>query len=161
MGYSDSDYANCPDSSKSIGGYCFNLGSGVISWASRKQKTVADSSCYAEYIALHEASHEIIFLRELLSNLVSPITSPTTLLCDNDAASQLTEDHIFHMRVKHIRVKFHYVRELVASKELAVAHVRSCDNTADILTKALNRTDFVRLRQHLGLKITPATLSDS
>jgi hypothetical protein len=85
MGYSDSDYANCPDSSKSIGGYCFNLGSEVISWASQKQKTVTDSSCYAEYIALHEASHEIIFLRELLSNLVSPITSPTTLLCDNES----------------------------------------------------------------------------
>jgi hypothetical protein len=161
MGYSDSDYANCPRTSKSIGGYCFNLGSGVISWASRKQKTVADSSCYAEYIALHEASHEVIFLRELLSNLVSPITSPTTLLCDNDAASQLTEDHIFHTRVKHIRVKFHYVRELVASGELAVTRVRSCDNTADILTKALNRTDFVRLRQYLGLKVTPVTLGDS
>jgi hypothetical protein len=60
LGYSDSDYANCPSSSKSIGGYCFTLGSGVISWASREQKTVADSSCYAEYIALHEASHGVV-----------------------------------------------------------------------------------------------------
>ena len=61
-GYSDSDYANCLDTSRSIGGYCFTLGSGIISWNSRKQPTVADSSCYAEYIALHSASHEIVFL---------------------------------------------------------------------------------------------------
>jgi hypothetical protein len=161
MGYSNSDYANCPNTSKSIGGYCFNLGSGVISWVSRKQKTVADCSCYAEYIALCEVSHEVIFLQELLSDLISPITSSTTLLCSNDAASQLTEDHIFHTRVKHIRVKFHYVRELVASGELAVTHIRSCDNTTNILTKPLNRTDFVQLRQYLGLKVTPVTLGDS
>ena len=155
LGYSDSDYANCPSSSKSIGGYCFTLGSGVISWASRKQKTVADSSCYAEYIALHEASHEIVFLRELLSHLLHPISSPTTLYCDNDAASQLAEDHVWHARVKHIRVKYHYIRELVTNNELSVARVRSSENTADILTKALNRTDFTRLRHYLGLKITP------
>jgi hypothetical protein len=138
VGYSDSDYANCPDSSKSIGGYCFTLGSGVISWASRKQKSVADSSCYAEYIALHEASHEVVFLRELLSTLVNNSTSPTTVYCDNDAASILTEDHVWHARVKHIRVKYHYVRELVTNKELAVHRVRSADNTADILTKPLH-----------------------
>jgi hypothetical protein len=140
VGYSDSDYANCPSSSKSIGGYCFTLGSGVISWASRKQKTVANSSCYAEYIALHEASHEIVFLRELMPHLLHPITSPTTLYCDNNAASQLAEDHVWHAHVKHIRVKYHYIRELVANSELSVARVRSSENTADILTKALNRT---------------------
>src|SRR6201996_2708866 len=69
IGYSDSDYANCVDTSRSIGVYCFTLGSGVISWSSRKQSTVADSSCYAEYIALHNASHEIVFLRQLLDGL--------------------------------------------------------------------------------------------
>jgi hypothetical protein len=62
LGYSDSDYANCVDTSHSISSYCFSLSSGVISWSSRKQKVVADSSCYAEYIALHDASHETTFL---------------------------------------------------------------------------------------------------
>ena len=85
LGYSDSDYANCLDTSLSVGGYCFMLGSGVISWASRKQKSVADSSCYAEYIALHQASHEVVFLRELLSSLLPPpphhppLSSATTM----------------------------------------------------------------------------------
>jgi len=80
LGYSDSDYANCPDTSRSIGGYCFSLGSGMISWSSRKQPTVADSSCYAEYIALHNASHEVVFLRQLLDGLHFLPSGATRLL---------------------------------------------------------------------------------
>jgi transposase InsO family protein len=151
-GYSDSDYANCPDTSRSIGGYCYDLGSGVVSWSSRKQRTVADSSCYAEYIALHDASHEVVFLRQLLSGLQLLPPKATTLHCDNDAASKLTEDHVWHSRVKHIRVKYHYVREQVLNGEIIVQRVRSSDNTADIFTKPLGRSDFQRLRQHLGLR---------
>jgi hypothetical protein len=121
-----------------------------------KQRTVADSSCYAEYIALHDASHEVSFLRQLLDGLDLPPASPTRLLCDNHAASILTEDHVWHSRVKHIRVKYHHVRELVADGDLTIARVPSVDNTADALTKPLNKSDFLRLRTRLGLR-TPAT----
>jgi hypothetical protein len=86
-GYSDSDYANCLDTSRSISGYCFSLGSGVISWSSKKQKHAADSSCYAEYIALHHSGKELLFLRELLEELGHPPSSSTRLHCDNDAAA--------------------------------------------------------------------------
>jgi hypothetical protein len=150
-GFTDSDYANCPDTSRSVGGYCFSLGSGVISWSSRKQRTVADSSCYAEYIALHEASHEAIFLRELLTGLDLLSSPPTSIHCDNDTASILSEEHVWHPRVKHIRVKYHYIRDLVADGEIKVTRVRSADNIADILTKPLGRADYVRLRGRLGL----------
>ena len=156
LGYSDSDYANCPDTSRSISGYCFTLGSGMISWSSRKQKTVTDSSCYAEYIALHEAAHEAIFLRQLLSGLHILPSSATPLHCDNDAASKLAEDHVWHSCTKHIRVKYHYIREQVLTGNLNVTRVHSHDNTADILTKPLNRPDFLRLCQYLGLQL-PAT----
>jgi hypothetical protein len=152
LGYSDSDYANCADTSRSIGGYCYTLGSGMVSWSSRKQRTVADSSCYAEYIALHEASHEAIFLRQLLHGLDLLSPSSTPLYCDNDAASLLTEDHMWHSRVKHIRVKYHYIRDQVSDGEISIARIKSADNTADIFTKALGRSDFTRLRQYLGLR---------
>lgn len=94
VGYSDSDYANCPDNSHSIGGYCFSLGAGAISWASQKQKSVADSSCYAEYIALHEALHKAVFLRKLLATLLGSDMSPTPLYCDNDAVYIFTQGHV-------------------------------------------------------------------
>jgi hypothetical protein len=151
-GYSDSDYANCVDNSRSIGGYCFTLGSGMISWSSRKQSTVADSSCYAEYIALHNASHEVVFLRQLLEGLRLLPSGPSHLLCDNDAASRLSEDHVWHSHTKHIRVKFHYTRELVLTGDVSVQCVGTKENTADILTKPLARADFQRLRHYLGVR---------
>lgn len=150
-GYSDSDYSNCADSSKSVGGYCYSLGSGIVSWSSRKQDSVADSSCYAEYIALHAATHEAVFLRQLLTELSLSPTQPTPLYCDNDAATRLAEDHVWHSRTKHIHVKYHYTREQVHEGNISVTCVRSSDNLADIFTKPLSRTDFERLRHHLGL----------
>lgn len=147
----DLDYANCPDTSCSIGGHCFTLGSGMISWSSHKQHTVAGSSCYAEYIALHETAHEVTFLRALLSTLHLLPSFATTIHCDNTAASILTEDHIWHLHVKHIRVKYHAVRESVLNGKVAIACVRSSDNTVDILTKSLNCPDFLCLWSLLGL----------
>ena len=158
-GYSDSDYANCPDDSRSVGGHCFSLGSGAISWSSKKQRLVADSSCYAEYIALHEAAREATFLRALLDALNFLPSTPTPIFCDNIAASILTEDHVWHPRTKHIRVRYHSVREMVTNQEINVTRVSSKDNTADILTKPLNRPDFLRLRSHLGLLFLNATPS--
>ena len=155
VGYSDSDYANCPETSGSIGGYCFSLGSGVVSWSSRKHRTVADSSCYAEYIALHGTAHETIFLRQLLEGLHFLPSYPTPVHCDNDAASILTADHVWHSRIKHMRVKFHYIRQQVEDGEIRVKRVCSADNLADILTKALGRVQFQRLRYALGLRGQP------
>jgi hypothetical protein len=117
--------------------------------------TQADSSCYAEYIALHDAAHDAIFLRQLLSDLSFPSSQPTPLYCDNDAATRLAEDHVWHSRTKHIRVKYHYTREQVLEGSISVTRVRSSDNLADIFTKPLNRTDFQRLRHYLGLSQAP------
>jgi hypothetical protein len=144
-GYSDSDYTNCSETSGSIGGYCFSLGSGAISWCSWKHRTVADSSCYAEYIALHGTAHEAIFLRQLLEGLHFLPSHPTPIFCDNDVASILTMDHMWHPRIKHMRVKFHYIRQQVTDGEVCVERVCSADNIVDILTKSLGRVDFQQL----------------
>jgi len=114
--------------------------------------TVVDSSCYAEYIALHDASHEAIFLRQMLLEIGYRQPRATMLHCDNDAASRLAEDQVWHSHVKHIRTKFHYVREQVLEGELKVTRIHTKSNAADIFTKALSRTDFERLRLQIGLQ---------
>ena len=150
--FSDSDYANCPDTSRSVGGYCFSFGSGMVSWASRKQQHTSDSTCYSEYIAAHSATHEVLFFRQFLDGLDMPIFDATPLYCDNEAARQLTEDQRWHAKIKHFRVRYHTIRDLVNLDELKVIGVRSEDNVADIFTKPLASNDFARLRHYLGIR---------
>jgi len=152
IGYSDADYANCKDTSRSISGYCYLLGGGMISWSSWKQCLVADSTCYAEYIALHESSHKAIFLCQLLGDIGFPCRGSTPLHCDNDAATRLAEDHVFHLQVKHICVKLHSIYDMITFGDIKLLWVHSEDNSANILTKSLSRSDFLRLRDYLGLR---------
>ena len=80
LGLTDSDWANCLDTRRSVGGYGFSLGSGLISWTAHKQKTVATLSCEAEYTAIFETAKESIWLRSLLASIGFPQNSPTTIL---------------------------------------------------------------------------------
>jgi hypothetical protein len=159
-GFSDSDYANCTQTSRSVGRYCFNLGTGTILWRSHKQQTVADSLCYAEYIALSDVSHEAMFLRMLLKGINFLPPTPPLIHCDNDAAVRLAEDQVWHSKVKHIHVKYHYVREQVLQKRMKVTRVHTKDNMADLFTKALSRPDFLRHHASLGLR-APAGEEDT
>ena len=109
IGFTDSDWANCLDTRRSVGGYCFSLGSGIISWSAKKQKTVATSSCEAEYTAAFEASKEAVWLRTLLEEINFTQKDPTRLLCDNNAAITLSEDPVLHSRAKHIDIHYHFL----------------------------------------------------
>src|SRR5277367_6281473 len=125
--------------------------SGPVSWQSKRQRTVATSSCEAEYTAAFEASKEAIWLRTLLSSIGLSPTSATPLLCDNNAAITLSEDPAFHARVKHFDIRYHSLRERVQSNDISLSYVNTKDNIADIFTKPLDTTAFTRLRTFLGL----------
>ena len=68
-GYVDSDWAGSAIDKKSTSGCCFSMGSGVISWFSRKQSCVALSTVEAEYVAACSASCEVVWLWKLLSDI--------------------------------------------------------------------------------------------
>ena len=74
VGYSDSDYANCPTSRKSVGGYIFLIGNHPISWNSTKQNIVATSVMEAEYIAAHSASQEAVFLSKVILDFLGNLS---------------------------------------------------------------------------------------
>jgi hypothetical protein len=152
MGYTDSDYANCPDTRRSVSGYCFTLGSGMVTWSARQQKTVSLSTCEAEYVAASDAAKELAWIRTLLREIDFTQPSATPLLCDNTGGITLSEDASYHSKVKHIDINVHSIRERVALGQLKLHYVRSLNNSADIFTKALPRKDFERLRLSLGLQ---------
>ena len=151
LGFSDASYGMCPDTRRSTSGYCFTLGSGIVSWAARKQKTVAQSTMDAEYIALHECSKEAIWLCALLCGIELTPTHPSPILADNNGANILAEDPTFHNRAKHIDIKFHAIREYIDHGHLSIAYVPTHDNIADIFTKALPPKPFARLRNLMGI----------
>jgi hypothetical protein len=98
---------------KSNSRYCFNLGSAMISWSSRKQGSIAQSTTKAEYIATSDASEEAIWLRKLVSGLFGDKLETTVVHCDNQSCIKLTENQIFHDRSKHIDMRYHYIRDLL------------------------------------------------
>ena len=83
VGYTDSDWAGSVSDRKSTSDCCFSLGSAVVSWFSRKQKSVALSSAEAEYMVASQASCEAFWLHKLMVDLFDMELSPTGIQCDN------------------------------------------------------------------------------
>jgi hypothetical protein len=108
-GYADVDWAGSPVDRKSTSGYCFSLGSAMISWSSRKQGSIAQSTAEAEYIAASDASKEAVWLRKLVSGLFGDKLETTVVHCDNQSCIKLTENPVFHDRSKHIDMRYHYI----------------------------------------------------
>jgi hypothetical protein len=152
LGFTDSNFANCPNTRRSVSGYCFTLGSGAITWSAHQQKTVSLSTCEAEYIAASDAAKELVWLRTLLDELEFTQPSATPLLCDNTGGIILSEDASYHSKVKHIDIAIHSLCERVARSQIKLTYVKSLNNAVDIFTKALLRKDFERLRLCLGLQ---------
>jgi len=151
VGYSDSDMAGDVDTRKSTTGVGFFLGGNIITWQSQKQRVVALSSCEAEYIAAATAACQGVWLARLLAELKGEDASTFSLKIDNESAIALSRNPVFHDRSKHIDVKFHYIRECVEENRVQLQSIRTEEQLADILTKALGRERFCELRSRLGV----------
>ena len=146
VGFCDADYAGDEDTRRSTTAYVFMLGGAAVSWASKLQPTVALSSAEAEYMALSAGVQEAIHLRQLMADLGFPQREPTTVYEDNQGCIALSENPVMHKRTKHIDVRHHFIRERLESGEVALRYVATQNQLADLLTKALNRDVFQRLR---------------
>ncbi|KAL0315837.1 UNVERIFIED_CONTAM: Retrovirus-related Pol polyprotein from transposon TNT 1-94 [Sesamum radiatum] len=151
VGYTDSDWAGSVDDMKSTSGYTFSLGSGIFTWASKKQATVAQSSAEAEYIAAAATSNHAIWLRRILEDMGEKQEEPTTIYCDNKSAIAITKNPVQHSRTKHIDIKYHSLREATTRGEIELKYCSTEEQLADIFTKALPRNKFEELRMKIGV----------
>lgn len=151
VGYSDSDWAGDKNDRKSTSGYVFKVFGNTVSWGSRKQTTVSLSSTEAEYIALTEAVCEAKWLRSLLREMGIQCNEATTIFEDNQSCISVAEEPREHKRMKHIDVKYSFIRDAIGNKEVTVEYIPSSEQTADIMTKSLGRTLFEKHRNKLNL----------
>jgi hypothetical protein len=92
-----------------------------------------------------------MWLRKILSDLFSAELEPTIIHCDNQSCIKLSENPMFHDRLKHIEMRYHYVRDMVQKNILSIQCVPVTKQTADILTKPPSLTKFVYFRDKLGV----------
>lgn len=154
VGYTDSDWAGDISARHSTSGYIFNIGSGAISWSSKRQSTVSLSSCEAEYAAQTQATKEAIWLRSLCTQLLRENDSPqaTIIYGDNQGAIALAKHPQFHSRTKHLDIQTHFVRENQAEGKVDLRYIPTDQQIADGLTKALCKDRFIAFRHSLGLE---------
>ncbi|GKV20502.1 hypothetical protein SLEP1_g30621 [Rubroshorea leprosula] len=150
-GFSDSDWAGDIDDRKSTTGCVFYMGDTAITWSSKKQPTVTLSTCEAECVALNSCVTHAVWLRNLLKELHVTQEGPTEIYVDKKSSIALAKNPQFHERSKHIDTRYHYVRQCVEDKVVQLIFVKSHNQMADILTKALKFDDFKKLRSCLGV----------
>jgi hypothetical protein len=124
----------------------------LISWKSKKQKSVSRSSCEAKYRALANATCEAQWLKNLLKAFCISHRSPTVIFCNNDSAIHIANNPVFHERTKHIDMDCHIVRDKVEEGVVHLMPIQTKEQIADLLTKPLGAAAFYKLKAKLGLK---------
>lgn len=149
--YSDSDYAGCIDTRKSTTGYALKMGTGAVSWSSKKQTFVALSSTEAEYVAASITGQEVVWMRSLLQELHFKVNEASPLNMDNQSAIAAIENPEHHGRMKQVDVRYHWIRDGARFKRLRTTYLPTEEMPADMLTKPLSAALIERHRLDLGL----------
>jgi hypothetical protein len=150
LGYSDSDYAGCKLDRKSTFGTFQFLGRSLVSWSSKKQNSVALPTVEAEFVAAGACCAQLLWMRLTLSDSGCKFNK-VPLLCDNESAIKLANNPVNHSRTKNIDIRQHFLRDQEAEGDIALSHVSTDRQLADIFTKPLDELGFFDLRSELNI----------
>ena len=147
--FADADWANDKADRKSITGWVAKVNGDPISWASKKQRTVAQSTCEAELYAEAAAIQEVLWLRGLLHELGLHVQTGSLVYGDNQSTLAISKNGIKGERTKHVDVKYHFITETIESGKVQLKWIPTQEQQADIFTKALTAPVFEHLRKLL------------
>ena len=170
VGYADANWSGCRETGRSTTGTIITLGGSIVDWSSKRQPTVALSSCEAEYMAVAAAMQSILWLQNILgeigftelgsasskthtaasaSTLSSLVTRTPTLFNDNQSTIAMSTNDVYHQRSKHINLRYHFVREAIAAGQVHLEWCSTREQLADVLTKSLSPSLYTRIRDVL------------
>ena len=156
-GFSDSDWAGCPDTRRSHTGWLVRIGGSLVSWYSKRQSCIAQSTTEAEYIAAAAIANELVWWKLLCKDFGYTSSGPISIWCDNRAATTLSDHAGNFDAAKHIEVRYHVVRRYQRLGIIKVCWRRSCTMWADVLTKNCSYPHFETVvSKLLGENLTPA-----
>ncbi|KAM2485886.1 hypothetical protein ACFX1W_038022 [Malus domestica] len=135
-------------------GYVFTLNGGAVSWKSKKQSVIADSTTEAEYVAAAEAGKEAFWMKKFITELgvVPTITSLVTLYCDNSGAIAQAKEPRAYQKNKHFDRRFNIIRRYAVEGKVNILKVASADNVADPLTKPMSLIQLDRHMEKMGIR---------
>jgi hypothetical protein len=148
--YCDASFAPDECGRRSRTGMAVLINGAPVGWKSTLQRSVAHSTAEAEYIAMSDAVREAMYFRQLLGELGHHVET-ITVYEDNQVAKRMAEE-VATKRSKHIDIRYHHVRELVAAGIVKIVECRTENMLADMLTKPLPKDKFYPLRDRLMAK---------
>ncbi|GKC75668.1 ribonuclease H-like domain-containing protein [Tanacetum coccineum] len=143
VGYTDADWAGCPSTRRSTSGYCVFLGDNIFSWYAKQQHTISRSSAEAKYRGVANVVAETAWIRNLLRELHSPLSTATLVYCDNVSDVYMSANPVQHQWTKHNEIDIHFVRDMVIVGHVRVLHVPSRFQYVDIFIKGLPTALFL------------------
>ena len=146
VAYTDSSWSQSP---RPFGGHVIFYCGAAVSAQGRKLKLMPQSSAEAETACYATCAKDLRFVQQLLLVLGASLSLPTVIRCDNEAAViNITKPGVT-MRTRHYEIWLHYGREQYLMKRSVPEHVRTEKQVADIFTKALDKTTYLRFRDTL------------
>jgi hypothetical protein len=135
---------------KRTSGTCHFLGSSLICWSAHKQSSVTQSTTEVKSIAAASCCSQILWIVQTMRDYGVTYKS-VPLICDNSSAICLAQNPIFHRRAKHIKVKYHFLRDHVEKGDIVMKYIDIERQLADIYIKPFDATHFASLRRDLSV----------
>jgi hypothetical protein len=146
IAYIDADWAGCIDDRRSTSGAMFYLGECLVSWLRKKQSSVSESIVEAEYIAATTCCTQFLWMKQTLKDIQVEYDEPIPIYCDNTSTISISNNLVIHSKTKPIPIKYHFLREQVAEKNIKVEYVGTKEQVVDIFEKPLPWEAFEYLR---------------
>ena len=150
VGYSNADQAGNADDRKSTSGGYFYVGNNLVSWMSKEQNSISLSTAEAEYIVAGSCCTQLLWMQKLLHDY-GICKEHLTIYYDNTSTINISKNPVQHSQTKHIKIRHHFIRELVKDGTLTLEFIHTDDQKANLFTKPLDSKQFEFLRQNIGV----------